>query len=463
MNAVAGTAIAGGAADSELVEAVRAGDDCAFEELYRRHRPRVSRLARSMLRDEGRAEDATQDAFLSALRRLRETDAEIRFRPWICEIARNAAIDVHRRRSRSDEVSLDASAGLGPADTLRLSRPGDLDRAVVDRERMQALRGALDELSETHHRVIVLRELEGRSYREIGESTGLSHAAVESTLFRARRKLEHEYDQIDSGRRCTATTEAIERLAGGVDAERDRRRLARHARRCSACRRYARARGIEPAMPSRLGRVAALLPLPGLLRRRLEGLAASDPSGLATLTPAADLGARAATAAAALAVAIGGGSVIGSAAPAPRAAADAPSKSGAVAAGERRPATSMATGSARATTAARAMRAARTRRQAANAPSRREGALSSSAPGAQAPAAPAPTSGGPQGSSAPKLPGLPPAGGGGLQGLDPPEAPKAPAAQSPQLPSAPSAPASAPALDGPAPAVPVRAPRVTLP
>ena len=79
----------------------------AFEELFRRYRPRVYAFVRRRVRDDGRAEDLTQDAFLSALRRLRETDSQVSFRPWIYEIARNATIDHFRRSARTDEVSVD--------------------------------------------------------------------------------------------------------------------------------------------------------------------------------------------------------------------------------------------------------------------------------------------------------------------------------------------------------------------
>jgi len=66
--------------DTDLVTAVRAGEDSAFEELYRRYYDRVARYVGGFVRDRGRAEDVTQEAFVSALRRLRETDSEIAFR-----------------------------------------------------------------------------------------------------------------------------------------------------------------------------------------------------------------------------------------------------------------------------------------------------------------------------------------------------------------------------------------------
>jgi RNA polymerase sigma factor (sigma-70 family) len=114
--ATAGTEVS----DCELVDGVRAGDDVAFEALYRRYHPRIAGFVRGMLHDESRAEDVAQEAFLSALRRMRTTDAQINFKPWIYQIARNAAIDSYRRNSHAVEVSMDAEHGLRASDRTRL-------------------------------------------------------------------------------------------------------------------------------------------------------------------------------------------------------------------------------------------------------------------------------------------------------------------------------------------------------
>src|SRR5215210_3848450 len=105
--------------DPQLIAAVRRGNDHAFEQLYRRYSAAIERFVASRVRDSGRAEDLVQEIFLSALRRMRATDAAISFRPWIFEIAKNAAIDHYRRTSRAEEVSID-DGELRPADQLRL-------------------------------------------------------------------------------------------------------------------------------------------------------------------------------------------------------------------------------------------------------------------------------------------------------------------------------------------------------
>jgi RNA polymerase sigma factor (sigma-70 family) len=184
--------------DAQLIVAVRRGRDDAFEQLYRRYSDRVTRFVRGRIGDRGRAEDIVQEVFLSALRRLRATDTEIAFRPWIFEIAKNAAIDHYRRASRAEEVSIHAHETFRAADQLRLVSGAHVrpENAMLDKERLRHLKGAFGELSASHHRVLVLREFEGLSYREIAQKMDMTRPAVESALFRARRRLQQEYARV---------------------------------------------------------------------------------------------------------------------------------------------------------------------------------------------------------------------------------------------------------------------------
>src|ERR671911_658284 len=95
---------AGERTDHQLVSAVRAGDDRAFEQLYSRYQRRIAAYVCGMVKDHGRAEDITQEVFVSALRRMRETERPIAFKPWIYEIAKNACTDTYRRRRRAEEL-----------------------------------------------------------------------------------------------------------------------------------------------------------------------------------------------------------------------------------------------------------------------------------------------------------------------------------------------------------------------
>ncbi len=255
--------------DHALVSEVRDGDDAAFEALYERYRRRITAYVKGMVYDHGRAEDVTQDVFMSALRRMRETERPIAFKPWIYEIARNACIDHHRRNRRGEEVSYDAEHGLGSSDHRRLVTTEPTPDAALDtKQQIDHLCGAFGGLSGSHHQILVLRELEGLSYREIGERMSLSRPAVESTLFRARRRLTEEYEDLESGRRCERVQTIIASAAEGLLGARDRRRLARHVSHCEGCRHHARRMGVSDVRPARgVGaRLAALLPLPSFLR-----------------------------------------------------------------------------------------------------------------------------------------------------------------------------------------------------
>jgi RNA polymerase sigma factor (sigma-70 family) len=226
-----------------------------------------------MVHDHGRAEDITQDVFMSALRRMRATDTSIVFKPWIYEIAKNACIDAFRRSRRAEEVSYDADEGT---ERLHLVSNGPTPDAAVDtRMSLDHLRGAFGGLSEAHHQILVMRELEGLSYRQIGEKLGMSRPSVESTLFRARRRLSEEYEELVSGERCRRIQTIIAGATDGRVGVRDERKMARHVSYCQPCRRAAFAAGFDPAtlQPKRTVRekIASLLPLPGFAKRWIGG------------------------------------------------------------------------------------------------------------------------------------------------------------------------------------------------
>jgi RNA polymerase sigma factor (sigma-70 family) len=263
--------------DTALVAAVRRGDDRAFEQLYSRYQRRISVYVFGMVKDHGRAEDITQEVFISALRRMRDTDRAIAFKPWVYEIAKNACIDQFRRSRRAEEVSFDAGDELGVADQGRLIAGEPTPDAAVDaKQQLDHLCGAFGGLSDSHHEILVLREFEGLSYSEIGDRMGLSRPGVESTLFRARKRLGEEYDELITGQRCVRIQSIISSAASSSLGARDTRRLARHLSHCQPCRRQAVAAGIDTAAilarkPVRrrvAEKLGGLLPIPAFLRTR---------------------------------------------------------------------------------------------------------------------------------------------------------------------------------------------------
>jgi RNA polymerase sigma factor (sigma-70 family) len=323
MTVMAGIARDVNATDEVLVGAVRRRDDRAFEQLYERYQRRIAAYVYGMVNDYGRAEDITQEVFVSALRRIRATERPIAFKPWIYEIARNACIDQFRRTRRTEEISFDAEDGAGAIEAARVAGGATPDAAIDAKQQLDDLCGAFGGLSQAHHEILVMRELEGLSYREIGERLGLSRPSVESTLFRARRRLSEEYQELVSGERCRRVSAM---LASGFESlgTRDERRLARHVAHCQPCRRQAYAAGVDTATLTRYrvrkaaARVAAFLPLPAFMRfRRLGGSpAVAQWSGTAASLGDSAGGWTKALAAAAVLVA-GGAGVAGHHSPAP--------------------------------------------------------------------------------------------------------------------------------------------------
>src|SRR3954451_3020679 len=227
------------AGDTDLVAAVRDGDDRAFEELFRRYHQRVTGYVARMVGCREHAEEITQEAFISALRRLRETDQAIAFKAWIYGIARNGAIDHLRARSRrGTEVGYDHVEGfIEPDGVLAVPAP---EAAIENKQALNDLQGALGGLSESHHQILVMRQLEGLSYDQLGKRLGMTRSQAESTLFRARRRLEEEYSELVSGERCERVRSILAKRSANPVGSRDERRVERHLSHCHACRREAR-------------------------------------------------------------------------------------------------------------------------------------------------------------------------------------------------------------------------------
>jgi RNA polymerase sigma factor (sigma-70 family) len=183
--------------DDALVALVRRSqqkDPSAFTELIRRYERAALSIAYAALGDADRAGDVVQDAFMRAWERLGDLNEPARFGAWFCGIVRNLATDVRRRlrlapRSETDVIAASDSGperrGVIIEDRLAPDPLDELDR----REQQQLVGAAMDELDETTRTVLVLRYYDDQSSKEIGELLGLSPAAVDMRLSRARQQL----------------------------------------------------------------------------------------------------------------------------------------------------------------------------------------------------------------------------------------------------------------------------------
>ncbi len=173
-----------------LIRRVQAGETEAFEDLVRAHEKTVYNLALRMTGDAQDAEDMAQEAFLKAYRSLGDFRGESKFSVWLYRIVSNVCLDFLRRRSRRPSVSLTAEDEEGEEQQWdvpdeRLS-PERLLEQKLTREAVQA---GLRELPEEQRAILLLREIKGLSYEEIGEILSLEPGTVKSRIFRARKRL----------------------------------------------------------------------------------------------------------------------------------------------------------------------------------------------------------------------------------------------------------------------------------
>jgi RNA polymerase sigma factor (sigma-70 family) len=146
--------------------------------LYERHGGRVLRFCQSRLGSREDAEDATQTTFLNAVGALRRGTVPRSEAAWLLRIAENVCHHRHRTAARRRESACDPTV---LADAVEAA-PGPPDELIH-------LEAALESLPERQRLAVLLREWQGLSYDEIGTELGLSHSAVETLLFRARRGL----------------------------------------------------------------------------------------------------------------------------------------------------------------------------------------------------------------------------------------------------------------------------------
>jgi RNA polymerase sigma factor (sigma-70 family) len=182
MTAVPDQDPAGQAREEERALAARAlaGDRQALGSLVSRYAGAVRRLTRAILGNPDDADDAAQDALLSALVKLDQYDTDRPFGPWLLRIVANAAIDRRRRRSVRDGSILDAN----------LASPGPLPDAEAERRALgERLEAALGTLPERYRTALVLFEVEGYSQAEIAHILGMAPGTVRSAVFHARRRL----------------------------------------------------------------------------------------------------------------------------------------------------------------------------------------------------------------------------------------------------------------------------------
>ncbi len=208
--------------DEMLGRRAAAGNDAAFTALYERYHDRLLNYCRSILLNAEDAHDATQSALENALRALPQRDPGRPLRPWLYRIAHNEAVTILRRRQSHDELGPDTEAAVAPyaSPEVYTEQRGRLEQLVED------LRG----LPERQRGALVMRELSGLSYDEIGLALELSPANARRAVFDARSALL----DVEGGRDadCVSIRQA---LSDGDRRSMRARRIRAHLRSCDAC------------------------------------------------------------------------------------------------------------------------------------------------------------------------------------------------------------------------------------
>jgi len=183
--------MSGDSPDLDLIHRFKSGDSAAFEEIVRAHQDRIYNLCRYLLRNEADAQDAAQDVFLKAFKGLKAFRPEASLYTWLYRIAVNTCIDRQRKpffRSLFSEGDRGRGADAGFLEP-QSSEPSP-ERLVESRQISRQIQRALLQLSPKLRAAIVLKEIEGLSYEEIGGVLEVSLGTVKSRISRAREELQ---------------------------------------------------------------------------------------------------------------------------------------------------------------------------------------------------------------------------------------------------------------------------------
>jgi RNA polymerase sigma factor (sigma-70 family) len=222
--------------DDRLAQMAAAGNANAFAAIYERHRQGIYRYCRTILGTEEDASDALQNTMIGAMNALPGERRTISLRAWLYRIAHNEAISIVRRRAPAAAVS------TGEESNRHEVSPETPARAVENRERLRELIADVATLPARQRSALVMRELAGLPYSEIGGALGLTAGAAKQAVYEARMALQ----EAASGRemRCEDVMRSISTADGRTLRN---RRLQSHLSGCAVCSVPARGKPASPA------------------------------------------------------------------------------------------------------------------------------------------------------------------------------------------------------------------------
>ncbi|MCW3476348.1 RNA polymerase sigma factor [Limobrevibacterium gyesilva] len=215
--------LAAAAEDAELVRRALARDGDAFRTIMQKYNQRLYRIARSILRNDGDAEDVVQEAYVRAFTHLESFRGDAGLATWLGRITMNEALGRLRLRTQRPSVELTAVEAQGTdAEIIQFpltAKSEDPERTMAQREIMQLVEQATDNLPEVYRVVFIARVIEGMSVEDTAELLGLRPETVKTRLHRARRLVREHLDKRIgpilleafpfAGKRCERMTDAV--------------------------------------------------------------------------------------------------------------------------------------------------------------------------------------------------------------------------------------------------------------
>lgn len=181
-------------ADAQQLNAIRQGDREQLAELLHAHQSRLYTLCLRILANNEDAADATQNAMVQIIQNLESFEGRSRLSTWMSRIAINQALSLLRRRKARPALRLTPQDPDDRSLDLADRREPEPSRRIEEEEQAHEIAAALEELEEHFRVVLVLRDMQGMSYEQIAETTGLAIGTVKSRIFRARLALRQLLD-----------------------------------------------------------------------------------------------------------------------------------------------------------------------------------------------------------------------------------------------------------------------------
>ncbi len=181
--------------DHELIEATKQGDEAAFAEIVNRYRNPITNYLYRFLNDYEEAVDLAQETFVRVYFAIARYHTEYAFSTYIYRIATNLAISEIRKRKRQKLVSLTGLFQFDNEDAKDFQPPDEkplADDNLIESEQAQTIARAIATLPEKYRAPIVLRDVEGKTYDEIGEILQLGLGTTKSRISRARGLLKEK-------------------------------------------------------------------------------------------------------------------------------------------------------------------------------------------------------------------------------------------------------------------------------